>query len=67
MSGRTFAEAYTMRSTFFRLLGEAGKVLADAYTQADLQNQAEIKDLITEAMTHSLVEHHGYSREEITK
>lgn len=62
MSGypRTFAETYTMRSTFWQLLGAAGKMLADAYTQADLENQAAIKELAFDAMVHSLVEHHGY-------
>lgn len=62
---RSFAEAYTMRSTFYRLLGEAGMKLADAYTQADLENQAAIRDLVFAAMKHSLVEHHGYRADEI--
>lgn len=62
---RTYDETYTMRSTFFQLLGKAGKTLAEAYTQADLENQAAIKDMVFEAMVHSLVEHHRYPREEI--
>lgn len=62
---RDFAETYTLRSTFFRLLGEAGKLLADAYTQADLENQATIRELAFEAMSRSLIEHHGYTREDI--
>lgn len=65
MSEKTFAETYAMRSEFFVLLGEAGMLLAEAYTQADRENQLEIKELIFEAMTHSLVEHHGYTREEV--
>ena len=66
MGNRTFAETYSQRSTFYRLLGEAGKTLADAYMQADLDNQGAIRDLAFDAMVHSLVEHHGYTREEIT-
>lgn len=62
---KTFAETYTMRSAFYRLLGDAGKKMADAYTQADLENQANIRALAYEAMCHSLVEHHGYKPEEI--
>jgi hypothetical protein len=67
-STKTFAEAYTLRNNgrgFFALLGEAGKALAEAYREADLDNQAHIKDLAFEAMVHSLVEHHGYTREEV--
>lgn len=64
---RSFAETYTMRSTFYQLLGEAGKVLAEAYTQADRQNQEAIHALIAEALVHSLVEHHGYHADEIAK
>ncbi len=63
---RSFAEKYTMRSTFFRLLGDAGKTLADAYTQADLENQATIKELVTAALVDSLVEHHGYDRADLS-
>lgn len=62
---RNYAEKYTMRSTFFRLLGEAGKILADAYCQADLGNQADIESLIKGAMVDSLVEHHGFNRAEL--
>lgn len=65
MNTRSYAETYTMRSRFFRLMGEAGKVLADAYCEGDLENQAVIKDAAFEAMTHSLVEHHGYTRQEV--
>lgn len=62
---RTFAETYTMQSTFYRLLGEAGKTLADAYVQADAENQQAIKELAFDALAHSLVEHHGYKPDEI--
>src|SRR5688572_15423714 len=55
----TFAGVYTMRSRFWMLLGEAGKLLADAYTQADLENVQAIKELAFDAMAHSLAEHHG--------
>lgn len=63
---RSFAETYTMRSTFWQLLGQAGKTLADAYTQADRENQTGIKELAFGALAHSLVEHHGYKPEELT-
>lgn len=62
---KTYAETYAMRSRFFQLLGEAGKMLADAYREADLDNQAAIKDLAFDAMRHSLIEHHGYAAEEL--
>ena len=62
---KSFAETYTMRSTFWRLLGEAGKLLADAYTQADLENQAAIKELAFDAMLHSLVEHYRYTPDDL--
>jgi hypothetical protein len=68
---KTFAEAYTHRNMagrgFWFTLGEAGKMLADAYSQADLENQRTIKDLAHEAMCHSLVEHHGWTREELAE
>jgi hypothetical protein len=63
---QSFAEKYAMRSVFYRLLGEAGKTLADAYTQADAENQVAIKDLIAAALVDSLVEHHGYRRDELS-
>ena len=63
---KTFAETYTMRSRHYQLLGEAGRMLAQAFREADLENQQAIKDNAFEAMVHSLVEHHGYTREEIT-
>lgn len=61
----TFAETYSMRSTFYRLLGQAGQILADAYCQADRENQLAIKELAFDAMLHSLVEHHGYREDEV--
>ncbi|GGB09096.1 hypothetical protein GCM10011491_41320 [Brucella endophytica] len=65
MDERTYAEKYAMRSRFYQILGEAGKLLADAYTQADAENQAGIKDMAFDAMVASLVEHHGYDQSEI--
>lgn len=62
---KSFAETYEMRSRFFRLLGEAGRLLADAYSNADLENQANIKQMAFDAMKHSLVEHHGYAKDKI--
>ena len=63
---KTFAETYTMRSRFWQSLGEIGKALADTYAyDADLQNRAAIKELVFDAMVHSLVEHHGYKPDEI--
>lgn len=63
---RTFAERYTMRSRFFQLLGEAGKTLALAYREADLDNQRDIRELVGDAMAQSLIEHHSYLPDEIT-
>lgn len=65
MDDPTFAERYTMRSRFFQLLGEAGKALALAYREADLDNQRDICGLVGGAMVRSLIEHHGYAADEI--
>jgi hypothetical protein len=62
---KTFAETYTMRSRHYQLLGEAGKMLAQAYLEADHENQEAIKAHVLEAMVHSLVEHHRLTREDI--
>lgn len=64
---RTFAEAYTMRSRHFQLLGEAGKLLAQAYLEADAENQRGIKENVFTAMVHSLAEHHGVPSEELER
>lgn len=62
----TFDEKYTATTSKFWLhMGRAGKELADAFSQADLENQAAIKDLVFEAMSHRLVEAFGWTREEI--
>lgn len=61
----SYAETYTMRSRFYQLLGEAGKMLANAYCEADSENQAAIKELAFDAMTHSLIEHHSYKPDQI--
>lgn len=64
----TYDEKYTATtSKFWQHLGRAGKELADAFSQADLENQAQIKDLIFEAMSHRLVEAFGWTREEIAE
>lgn len=65
METKSFDEAYTMRSTFFRLVGAAAKLNGQAFRQADLDNQANIKEIIYEAMVHYLVEAEGYTREEL--
>ena len=62
---KTFAETYTMRSRFFQLLGEAAKGVADAYREADRENQRNIHAMTAAAVNHSLVEHHGYTRDEL--
>lgn len=62
---RTFAETYAMRSRFYQLLGEAGKALADAYREADRENQIAIKELAFDAMKHWLVENYRYPADEI--
>lgn len=42
------------------------QALADTYAyDADLENRAAIKELVFDAMVHSLVEHHGYKPNEI--
>lgn len=61
----TYAETYAMRSRFYQLLGEAGKMLATAYREADAENQASIKELAFDAMKHWLVENYRYPAEEI--
>lgn len=64
---KSFAETYSMRSTFFQLLGEAGKLLAEAYTQADRENQRTMNELAYQAMAHALIEFEGYKPEELVK
>lgn len=62
----TFAETYTMRSRFFHDLGESAKKLADTYTyDTDLQNRAAFKELVWDAVRHSLIEHHGFTPDEL--
>lgn len=55
----TYDEKY-LRGRFHRLLGDAGKLLAEAYAQADVENRADIGSLIVTAMRESLVEHQGF-------
>jgi hypothetical protein len=63
---KTFAETYTMRSRFFHDLGESARKLADTYTfDADLDNRAAFKELVWDAVVHSLVEHHGFKAEDL--
>lgn len=62
---KSFDETYTMRSRFFQLLGEAGKMVANAFREADLENQREIHTLTANAARHSLHEHHGYTFAEL--
>lgn len=62
---KSFDETYTMRSTFFQILGKAGKLLAEAYTVADRENQDGIARLAFGAMRHALVELHGYPEAQI--
>lgn len=56
---KTFAETYTMRSRHFRLLGEAAKLLAEAYMEGDKENRESISESVHQAMLHSLSEHHN--------
>lgn len=62
---QSYAHTYDMRSRFFQLLGDAGRKLADAYREADRDNQIAIKELAFDAMAHALVEFHGYRPDEI--
>ncbi len=63
---KTFAETYTMRSRFYQGLGHAAKQLADTYVyDTDLDNRAAFKELVWDAVIHSLVEHHGFKPEDI--
>lgn len=63
---KTFAETYTMRSKFYHDLGEAAKCLADTYAfDTDLENRAAFKELLWDAVMHSLIEHHGFKPEEL--
>lgn len=54
-----------MRSRHFQLMGEVGKSMARAYLEADVENREAIKEAAFEAMVHCLVEHHGFTRDEI--
>lgn len=62
---KTYAETYAMRSRFYQLLGEAGKLLALAYCEGDKENQEAIKELAFDAMAHSLVEHQRFKPDSI--
>ena len=65
--GSEFEQKYVMRSTFWRLLGQAGKLLAEAYRQADVENQVEIKSLAFTAMTDALVEYEGFKPADVAE
>jgi hypothetical protein len=63
---KSFAETYTMRSRFFHDLGESAKKLADTYVyDTDLENRDAFKELVWDAVMHSLVEHHGFDAGEL--
>lgn len=63
---KTFAETYTMRSRFFHDLGEGAKKLAGTYVyDTDLDNRAAFKELLWDAVVHSLIEHHGFKLEQL--
>lgn len=55
-----YAAKYQARSRFFQTLGRAGQMLAEAYCQADGDNQSAIEDLIIVAMLDALRAHEGY-------
>lgn len=63
---KTFAETYTMRSRFYQGIGKAAQELADLYVyDTDLENRAAFKELLWDAVMHSLVEHHGFKPEDL--
>lgn len=63
---KTFAETYTMRSRFYHDLGESAKKLADTYAfDTDEENRQAFKELVWDAVIHSLIEHHGFKPDEI--
>jgi len=64
---QSFVEKYTSRSRFFQCLGEAGRLLAMAYAQADTDNQAAIRDLAFQAMLDGLVEFEGYRPQDVAE
>lgn len=62
---RTYDETYTMRSRHYQLLGEIGKLMADAFMEGDMENQRYIAAHAQKAMTHYLIEQRGYTLEQV--
>lgn len=62
---KTYDEAYTMRSRHYQLLGEIGKLMADAFMEADRENQQNIAANAQRAMTHYLIENRGYTLDQV--
>lgn len=58
---KTYAETYAMRSRHYQLLGKIGKLMADAFTEGDVENQRDIAAHAQKAMVHYLIEQRGYT------
>ena len=55
-----------MRSRVYQGIGKAAQELADLYVyDTDLENRAAFKELLWDAVMHSLVEHHGFKPEDL--
>jgi hypothetical protein len=62
---KTFEETYAMRSRHFQCLGDAGAALADAFAEGDVENRQNIGAAVVRAMTHCLIEKHGWTLTEV--
>lgn len=62
---KSFAETYTMRSRHFQRLGDAGEALADAFAEGDVENRQNIGANALRAMTHCLIEKHGWTLSDV--
>ena len=60
-----FDRKYKARSRFFQSVGRAGSALAEAYAQADSENQADIANIVIAAMLDALRAHEGYRDQDI--
>jgi hypothetical protein len=64
---RSYPETYDMRSRHYQLLGQVGMLMADAFMQADSENQRDIGANVLQAMQHHLIEINGYTAEDLAK
>lgn len=65
MFPKSYDETYTMRSRFFQTMGLVGRFMADAFREADKENQDAIADTAFQAMKQCLFEHHEFQPHEL--